>query len=138
MIKQNNDQIQKTETNNGYETILFYIARSVQLDSLLNELTRDFCSDKCDNGIRGCCNYNAYKFGVPEEMLILQEKEALRNRWEGKNKDLGCKYHSSNGCKLSLFKSPVCITFLCENLKRYLEKEHEIDGRVFTGLMGNT
>ncbi len=123
----------KTEQS---ETIKFYTGRTSKLDNILDKLTKNFCAGRCNNGNSGCCHNNAYKFDAPDEMLGLQEKEALKNGWKRSNNiNNRCKYHSSEGCKLTLYKPPVCINSLCEDLRRYIEEKHGINGRLFTSLM---
>lgn len=122
------------KTKENIRIIEDYTARTARLDVILDKLTKYFCANTCKEGIEGCCMFNAYKFDVLEEMLELQEEEALKNGWETEGSK--CKYHSATGCKLTLFKPPVCINFLCTDLKNHIEEKYGINGRIFASLIG--
>jgi len=123
------------------EIITEYASRTKQLDSILQELTKEFCADKCFYRPYGCCGNN-YSAGIPEEMLLLQEKEAKENGWNGKGKtstkstNNHCKYHTKKeGCRLKLYKPPICIGFLCADLRQNINKKYGTEGEYFNELM---
>jgi hypothetical protein len=110
-----------------------YIKRSAQLEEILSLLTKEYCATKCHLGSLGCCHEDTYSIGIPEEMLKLQEAEAIQNGWKAREK--GCKYHTNKGCAISLFKSPVCITSLCGGLNEHLLNQYGLEGKAFTDIM---
>ena len=119
------------------KTIEKYAKRTEQLDTILQTLTKDFCAKNCPNRPYGCCGEN-YSAGIPEEMLLLQEKEAKENGWiqENTSTNLQCKYHAAEeGCKLKLYKPPVCMGFLCGDLRHDIDKRYSRDGENFNELM---
>jgi hypothetical protein len=112
--------------------LLAYAAKSRQLDTLLDELgAKQFCASRCDKSPAGCCWEYAYRIGNEDffEFLALQETEARERGWLRPGKR--CRYHSSTGCKLLLFKAPVCIRLLCPRLVKSLERRFGGPARVF-------
>jgi len=99
--------------------ITSYAMRAKKLDKILSELTKDFCAEKCPVAPLGCCDYETYyQIGMPTEMLKLQEKEAKKNGWL--YFPVHCKYHTNKGCKLKLYKPPICLGYICSPLNYFL------------------
>jgi hypothetical protein len=112
--------------------LLAYAAKSRKLDTLLGKLgAKEFCACDCAKSPGGCCWEYAYRMGNEDffEFLALQEVEARKNGWARPGKR--CRYHSDIGCKLSLFKAPVCIRLLCPPLVKSLEKRFGRPARDF-------
>ena len=63
------------------------------------------------------------------EFLALQEVEARRRGWLRPGRP--CRYHASTGCRLWLFKAPVCIRLLCPRLAKSLERKYGRAARDF-------
>ncbi|MBS3094221.1 hypothetical protein J4474_01010 [Candidatus Pacearchaeota archaeon] len=107
--------------------LLNYASRTKQLDGILTRLgTRKICADKdkCvqyQKGVEhiGCCSRDSYRTPDIAGLIIMQEIEAKRKGWENRHGNF-CKYLSSDGCKLSLFKSPLCMGYLCSRLEGLL------------------
>jgi len=139
VIIKNNEKQAGENRENRKDTgnkILDYSRRTEQLDAILNKLTRDYCAKNCPEGEAGCCGKHHYGDFMPEEALAMQEIESLKNKWHNRGEG-ECKYHSSDGCKLTLFKPPICIGHLCDSVVRYLGNElgyEKIKG--FPGEMG--
>jgi hypothetical protein len=113
----------ETKTTGNFELINQYAERTAKLDEVLNNLTREFCAEKCLSGPIGCCQGQCYQsFEVPKEMLQLQEQQAIENGWKPHNEPV-CKYHSETGCSLTTLKSPLCIGYICRHLAVNLGKQ---------------
>jgi hypothetical protein len=102
--------------------LLAYAAKSRELDTLLDRLgAKKFCAVHCDKSPGGCCWEHTYRMGNEDffEFLALQEAEARKRGWLRPGER--CRYHSDTGCKLSLFKAPVCLRLLCPRLVESIE-----------------
>jgi len=102
-----------------------YGLRTKQIDRILHQIgTRKICADKskCNqhtNGeYYGCCSRGFYNSGILG-LNTMQKVEAQRNGWRDHEKNF-CEYLSPSGCKLFLFKSPICIGFLCSGIEKIL------------------
>jgi hypothetical protein len=103
--------------------LIAYAARSQQLESILKRLgAREYCASECAKGPDGCCSDHGYDVENDDffEFLALQEVEARRHGWLGPDKR--CRYHSHDGCMLSLFKAPACLKLLCRTLVKDLDR----------------
>jgi hypothetical protein len=97
--------------------LLEYAMKSRRLDQITGELTKPYCANRCGRLPIGCCSILGYDLDlVPKTMLALQKLEARRSGWVEREDDHECKYHADTGCVLTLFKSPACIGYLCEEL----------------------
>ncbi|MDD5417976.1 MAG: hypothetical protein PHW96_03795, partial [Candidatus Nanoarchaeia archaeon] len=50
-----------------------------------------------------------------------------------------CFYHTEKGCVLNEYKSPVCISAICKDMKEYLAGEFGVEYQVYdveTGMEG--
>ncbi|MDJ0765633.1 MAG: hypothetical protein QNJ97_21805 [Myxococcota bacterium] len=105
--------------------LLEYAVKSRQLDQILGVLTKGYCAIQCDRLPVGCCSVLGYDMGlVPQAMLDLQAREANKAGVCLPAQETKCRYHTSEGCAIRLFKSPACIGFLCEELHTFLEKQY--------------
>jgi hypothetical protein len=107
---------------------------------------QSFCLDKCINspyslyGLRmfekpkekdmqdskfGCCFKDEYRTNFPQDVKarFLKLQEENQNLSHPKTKG-GCSYHTTNGCSLTKYKSPVCIAYACPSL-RYTLSFHQ-------------
>jgi hypothetical protein len=103
--------------------LLEYAARSRHLDALLRKVgAKEFCAADCPRPPWGCCWEYAYRMGNEDffEFLALQQVEAKRNGWTRPGEK--CRYHTVTGCKLGLFKAPVCMRLLCPPLVKMLRR----------------
>lgn len=102
--------------------LLEYATKSRRLDYILGVLTKDYCATRCQKLPVGCCYILGYDLGlVPDVMLTAQQLEALRTGWIMPDSEEKCRYHTTSGCRLALFKSPACIGYLCEELVTELQ-----------------
>ena len=107
--------------------LLEYATKSRRLDYVLGVLTKDYCATHCQKLPVGCCYILGYDLGlVPDVMLKAQQLEALRTGWSMPNSEEKCRYHTTSGCRLALFKSPACIGYLCEELVTELQKRFPV------------
>ena len=107
--------------------LLEYAIKSSQIDEIMGLLTKGYCALSCDRLPTGCCTVPGYDLGlVPEAMLELQRLEAKKNEWDAivDGAEEHCRFHSSRGCTIALFKSPACIGHLCDRLGAHLEDSH--------------
>jgi len=104
--------------------LLEYAIKSIQIDEIIGLLTKGYCAESCNRLPTGCCYILGYDLGlVPEAMLELQRLEAKKNGWDAivEGVEEQCRFHSSRGCAIALFKSPACIGYLCDQLGAHLE-----------------
>jgi len=107
--------------------LLEYAIKSSRIDEIVGLLTRSYCTESCDRLPTGCCYIPGYDLGlVPETMLELQRLEAKKKGWDAivDGGEEQCRFHSSRGCTIALFKSPACIGHLCDQLDAHLEDSH--------------
>lgn len=107
--------------------LLEYAIKSSQIDGIIGLLTKGYCAESCDRLPTGCCYILGYDLGlVPEAMLELQRLEAKKNGWDAivDGVEKRCRFHSSRGCTIALFKSPACIGSLCDQLGAHLEESY--------------
>jgi len=97
------------------EAVVEYASKTKQLDEVLTELTKSICAERCSDGYGSCCHTTYYDASIPSPMVKLQKMEAGESGLE--KGDSECRYHSETGCHLTLFKSPICIGYLCLSLK---------------------
>jgi hypothetical protein len=126
MLAQNPNQSPNFPVHDPRTFLINYSSRMKQLDDILDRLgTKQMCAKECVYAPIGCCNDNYHETLDLPEFLQIQEVEARRNGWEknwNENLKKVCKYHSGAGCKLVLFKSPICIGFFCREIKEKLAK----------------
>lgn len=106
--------------------LLEYAHFSIQIDQIIGELTKDFCAKSCARLPIGCCRVLGYDLGlVPDVMLDAQVAEAKLQLWQEPSLlEERCKFHTDTGCAISMFKTPACIGFMCDELNRLLEAEY--------------
>jgi hypothetical protein len=133
MIEDIDKQIRQGIKPDGMSFKLFdYAEMAVQLDEILDALTKDECAKRCGNS-RGCCVANGYQLGATEEMIRYQEQTGNRQKdVSGK-----CQYHKrERGCTLpSSLKPPKCLATLCIYLRKRLETDYRREEQEFVELM---
>ncbi len=116
----NNTQV--AHPYNIHKLMLEYAMKSRHVDHLVGDLTKRFCATSCPKLPTGCCYILGYDLGlVPKTMLRLQAIESRRHGHLIPTVEEKCKYHTRTGCTLSLFKTPACIRYLCDDLIESLE-----------------
>jgi len=81
------------------------------------------------SGHIGCCPYNMFdSTNYPEisdhSVLDAQrvEKYSIQKKQKG-----ACDYHSSSGCQLKTHKSPICVSWICDEFVQYLAEQKGIN-----------
>jgi hypothetical protein len=104
-----------------------------QLDVIQEMMSKQICGSECERPPAGCCNSNHYiVFSMSDLMiarpssLALELSEIISHMQKNENayyfKGGGertngyCGYLTSTGCTLKLFKSPLCIHYLCSTI----------------------
>lgn len=128
--------IDRTIAPEARETLVQYISRAKELDGILSELTKDYCRNECKRKPVGCCrDESTYIVSGIKELSKLQESEARENGWRKPEKGK-CRYHGPTGCYLKSSKPPICIGFLCYQLKDDALKDYNpTTVRQFTSAM---
>jgi len=103
-------------------SIRVYLEKSKQLGEILDKLgTREYCKEECPlEGNYGCCTLNFPLMGTGDTIISLQVSEATGNGWKRHEDQERCLYHNEDGCNLEATKSPVCIEYLCSQLRKSL------------------
>lgn len=100
--------------------MLEYATLSWRVDRIVGALTKAFCASSCHIPPVGCCHILGYDLGlVPVGMLALQR---LEGGVEQEGPEEKCRYHTSRGCTIKLFKSPACVRYICPPMMSYLEQ----------------
>lgn len=114
----------------GDKVVEDYASRTRQLDQILDDLTKDFCrrcSEYQISETKPCCKSRPYPpyhmSGATPELLEHQKKEARANGVEPVYRRDFCNFLTENGCVLKVYKSPVCIGYMCFDLEEHLNKE---------------
>ena len=136
------DQEKLDIESSDFLKILEYRENMKLLDPILNDLTRDTCSKNCDRGPCGCCEKQHHDNVYPlnETFSALQEFEALKNGWiQAKKRHYDCcdYLNPEGGCKLTLTKPSICISYLCEGIKFSDEIRKKEKGMEFYNSMQN-
>ncbi len=119
-------EIFNDEFFNEDRLIIAYTMKTKKMDKILSRLTKEYCAAGCESIPVGCCDQTSYYFmGINDKMVKLQEKEAKNNGWL--DFPSNCRYHTSKGCKLKLFKSPICLGFICDPLEKAIRDDFACD-----------
>ena len=85
----------------------------------------NYCQAHCSKLPNGCCkdNYHELLDSGVQDLEIIDQFTNL----QGGNKDYSqpCYYHSSKGCN-ALYKSPLCLSFICTPFKKHLAANYNI------------
>jgi hypothetical protein len=123
-----------------------------QLDIVQECLSKEICHLHCERPPIGCCNANHFvifsmsdlilsrpspiALHLSEIILRMQKNEDAYYLQDGREKTAGyCSLLTSQGCTLRLFKSPVCVHYLCSGIASRLHKQFGVDACSFTGEM---
>jgi len=95
-----------------------YTKYAHKLEVVFDELTQDICKHACE---KSCCRKSFYQDTryTSYKLLIQQELEAMGYRNNASN---WCNYFKGGtGCVLWT-KSPLCLSYICDNIKNELLK----------------
>lgn len=113
----------------GFERFrLEYALKARELDEIFREIAGGYCTP-CPELVEGvdCCNENFHEYHIPEEMRRLQKIDAVRNGWSATVDPDNCRYQTSSGCALVIFKSPDCFGYTCESFQNDLRQRYDPD-----------
>jgi hypothetical protein len=120
-----------------------YIEKYLECEALLNEFfdAVDFCYDHCISqehslvyddkpGYFACCGKNKLYDSASFRLAgnLLQEKREEKYKITKVDTSTPCIYHTRDkGCMLKDYKSPLCISFLCDPYKDYIKENFNIN-----------
>lgn len=120
--------------------LIGYSLYTRQLDMVQNRATKHICRDGCERPPLGCCNRShnvvfslsdimmqhptglALRMG--DALARLQAEEGAHHAHGAPMGERGCPYLTATGCPLYLFKSPLCVHYLCPTVAAALEAAH--------------
>jgi hypothetical protein len=98
-------------------------------NTLFNKV--NYCSTNCprekiNNQIYSCCVSNCFELDdseITNNIFINQRNTTAINL-----SSLGCTYNNSeSGCTIPNYKSPMCVSYACEDLQEYLKNTYNIE-----------
>lgn len=119
-------------------------SRYLSIETLLNRLFSNFnyCFEECikieieknnGNPVSACCKdkyYKKYDIDHPAFDLLNTEREKLYGAPSDhhfENPVSPCEYHNPiSGCVLTTHKSPICLSFMCQESITCLREKYEI------------
>jgi len=120
--------------------LIGYSLYTRQLDMVQDRATKRICRDGCARPPLGCCNRShnvvfslsdimmrqptglALRMG--DALARLQVEEGAHHARGAAMGERGCPYLTATGCPLHLFKSPLCVHYLCETVTDTLGTTH--------------
>ncbi len=120
--------------------LIGYSLYTRQLDMVQDRATKHICRDGCERPPLGCCNrsHNVV-FSLSDIMMQsptglalrmgdalsrLQAAEGSHHSHGAPTGERGCPYLTASGCTLYLFKSPLCVHYLCPTVADALNAAH--------------
>jgi hypothetical protein len=133
--------------------VIRYSLYARQLDAIQETAVRAICRADCERPPLGCCNQGHHQilslsdclFSRPSSLALrlagaiheLQRREDAFHRQEAAEKCEGlCRFFSPSGCTLKLFKSPLCLHYLCGKVEGRLRETYQEQAEAFVGMMG--
>lgn len=122
-----------------------------QLDMVQDRATKRICRDGCERPPLGCCNRShnvvfslsdimmqqptgrALRMG--DALARLQAEEGAHHADGAPMGERGCPYLTATGCTLHLFKSPLCVHYLCPTVADALSAAHGPEAAPFVAGM---
>ncbi|WMW64905.1 hypothetical protein [Nitratidesulfovibrio liaohensis] len=120
--------------------LIGYSLYTRQLDMVQDRATKHICRDGCERPPLGCCNRShnvvfslsdimmqhptglALRMG--DALARLQAEEGTHHAHGAPMGERGCPYLTATGCTLHLFKSPLCVHYLCPTVADALNAAH--------------
>ncbi|MDR3045631.1 MAG: hypothetical protein LBU75_15445 [Desulfovibrio sp.] len=131
--------------------LLGYSLYTRQLDMVQDRATKHICRDGCERPPLGCCNRShnvvfslsdimmqhptglALRMG--DALARLQAEEGAHHAHGAPMGERGCPYLTATGCTLYLFKSPLCVHYLCPTVADALDAAHGPEAAPFVAGM---
>lgn len=131
--------------------LIGYSLYTRQLDMVQDRATKHICRDGCERPPLGCCNrsHNVV-FSLSDVMMQhptglalrmgdalarLQAEEGAHHAHGAPMGERGCPYLTATGCTLHLFKSPLCVHYLCPTVADALNAAHGPEAAPFVAGM---
>ncbi|HEU6435992.1 MAG TPA: hypothetical protein VE028_00895 [Nitratidesulfovibrio sp.] len=131
--------------------LIGYSLYTRQLDMVQDRATKHICRDGCERPPLGCCNRShnvvfslsdimmqqptglALRMG--DALAHLQAEEGAHHAHDAPMGERGCPYLTDTGCTLYLFKSPLCVHYLCPTVADALSAAHGPEAAPFVAGM---
>lgn len=121
------------------QSVIAYSLYARQMDVIQQDMTKAYCAHECARPPVGCCNRHHCDVYSLSDILIsrptsgamelahsirtMQDDEhAYREAALNNAPTTLCRYFMASGCTLKLFKSPLCIHYLCDGIIEHLKK----------------
>lgn len=120
--------------------LIGYSLYALQLDMVQDRATKHICRDSCDRPPLGCCNRShnvvfsmsdimmqqptGLALRMADALARLQTEEGAHHAHGAVMGERGCPYLTACGCTLHLFKSPLCMHYLCPTVADVLHGLH--------------
>ncbi|HIC91045.1 MAG TPA: hypothetical protein EYP21_03075 [Syntrophaceae bacterium] len=101
-----------------------YLKTERVLRNFFDNYTLSVCIGHCVKTKKGpnCCEDQDSRITEINVNLIGQDILAMRSAKYTKFSSQGCGYLSPHGCILKEYRSPICNTFVCEDLEEYFDR----------------
>lgn len=129
------------------QALISYSLYTRQLDMVQDMATKHVCRDDCGRVPLGCCSRShnvVFTFSdimmqrptslalrMGEALARLQAEEGTHHAQGAVMGEQGCPYLTPTGCQLRLFKSPLCVHYLCETVTDALYLAHGEGAELF-------
>lgn len=120
--------------------LIGYSLYARQLDLVQDRATKHICRDDCERPPLGCCNRShnvvfsmsdilmqqptGLALRMADALARLQAEEGAHHAHGAAMGERGCPYLTASGCTLHLFKSPLCVHYLCPTVATALHDRH--------------
>ncbi len=120
--------------------LIGYSLYTRQLDVVQGHATKHICRDGCERPPLGCCNRShnvvfslsdimmqqpsGLALRMADALARLQAVEGAHHAGGAVMGERGCPYLTATGCPLRLFKSPLCVHYLCGTVADALDATH--------------
>lgn len=131
--------------------LIGYSLYSRQLDMVQDRATKHICRDGCERPPLGCCNRShnvvfslsdimmqqptGLALRMADSLAHLQAREGAHHAHGAPMGERGCPYLTAAGCTLHLFKSPLCVHYLCPTVADALNAAHGPEAAPFVAGM---
>lgn len=132
--------------------IIRYSLYGRELDIIQSHLTKTHCAASCPRPPVGCCNNQHWRIYSMSDIMMtrpstvamqladhIQHMQADEDTYHGADKPDAhvsrCRYFRDEGCVLHLFKSPLCMHYLCDGVRDWLATSFGPAGRRFSEAM---
>lgn len=132
--------------------VIRYSLYGRELDIIQTHLTKARCAASCPRPPMGCCNNQHWRIYSMSDIMMtrpsavatrladnIQHMQAGEDEYHGAAKPDAttsrCRYFRDDGCVLRLFKSPLCMHYLCDGIRDGLATSFGDAGNRFSDAM---